>query len=122
MSVLWGSSRQNWCKEVVLTLLAPGHLVDPLQAIAYRRLMAFQRLTSGRPDLHDPVLQGWGQSFVPTYLPDRVDRPAEWTSWIGPPPPSTGSPSAFTPGHILHDAAGSLWARSPWNRPVAPGG
>ena len=52
MSVLWGSSRQNWCKIVVLTLLAPEHLVDPLQAIAYRRLMAFQRLTSGRPDLH----------------------------------------------------------------------
>jgi hypothetical protein len=53
MQVLWGSSRLRRCREVVLTLFAPGHLVDPQQALPYRRLVAFQRMVALRPDLRE---------------------------------------------------------------------
>ena len=47
MHVLWGFSRKRRCREIVFTLFAPGHLVDPQQALTYRRLVA----------------SGWGAQF-----------------------------------------------------------
>ena len=57
MAVLWGPSRTRRCREIVLTLFAPGHLVDPQQALTYRRLVAFHRMVSLRPDLRDLLLR-----------------------------------------------------------------
>lgn len=58
MQVLWGSSRKRGCREIVFTLFAPGHLVDPQQALTYRRLVAFQRMVALRPDMHGSDLDG----------------------------------------------------------------
>ena len=57
MEVVWGSSRLRRCREIVLTLFAPGHLVDPQQALPYRRLVAFQRMFALRPDLRELLLR-----------------------------------------------------------------
>ena len=57
LHVLWGSSRQRRCREIVLTLFAPGHLVDPQQALLYRRLVAFQRMVTLRPDVRGLLLR-----------------------------------------------------------------
>ena len=58
MQVLWGSSRKRGCRDIVFTLFAPGHLVDPQQALTYRRLVAFQRMVALRPDMHGSDLDG----------------------------------------------------------------
>ena len=44
VAALWGTKRRSGCREIVLTLFAKGHLVDPLQHTACQlRRMAEQR-------------------------------------------------------------------------------
>eukprot|EP00973_Karenia_brevis_P067342 9366875-Karenia_brevis.AAC.1 len=49
---IWGSSRRFRCKEILLSILVPGHRVDPHQACAYSCLVQWQRLMKSRGDLH----------------------------------------------------------------------
>ena len=66
LRVLWGVKRTNRCKEIVLTVLAPGHQIDPQQALAYRRLVGLVRMLQRRPDLRDLV-----QMLLGLYQPGR---------------------------------------------------
>ena len=52
MAGVWGTSRVNRCKEVVLTVLVPGYRLDPLQALSYHILAGLVRMVQRRPDLH----------------------------------------------------------------------
>ena len=54
-SAIWSGNRRNRCQELVMTLLAPGHLVDPQQALTFRRLAALSKIAHTRVDLHQRV-------------------------------------------------------------------
>eukprot|EP00973_Karenia_brevis_P073092 10151140-Karenia_brevis.AAC.1 len=43
LNSLWGASRRHRCKEVVLTLLSPGHRLDPHQYVDYVSLVTLRR-------------------------------------------------------------------------------
>ena len=47
-----GPKRGRMCAEVVFTLFAAGHLVDPGQAVHYQVLVRWHRMAQKRPDLH----------------------------------------------------------------------
>ena len=51
MRAVWGVSRKLRCRDIVLTLLVPGHLVDPRQAIIYQSLCAIRHHMKRRPEL-----------------------------------------------------------------------
>ena len=59
MRAAWGTKRSLRSKEVVLSLLTPGHLVDPRQAGVYQCLCALRRFMKNRPGLHDVLLRCW---------------------------------------------------------------
>ena len=52
IGAIWDPNRPTRCKEILLTLLSPGHRVDPAQAVPFRRLVGFIRILQRRPDLH----------------------------------------------------------------------
>ena len=43
VAALWGTKRRRRCPEIVLTLFAKGHLVDPLPNAAYQSLRQLRR-------------------------------------------------------------------------------
>ena len=55
LQALWGVQRSNRCVEILFTVLSPGHLIDPVQAIPYRRLTGFVRMLQQRPDLRTRI-------------------------------------------------------------------
>ena len=57
MQAVWGSSRPNRCWEIVMTVMVPGHLVDPGQAIPYRRLTSLVRMIQRRPEICGMIQQ-----------------------------------------------------------------
>ena len=59
MRAAWGTKRSLRSKEIVLSLLAPGHLVDPRQAGVYQCLCTLRQFVSKRPDLRDMLLRCW---------------------------------------------------------------
>ena len=59
MRALWGTTRKLRSKDLVLSLLVPGHLVDPRQASVYQCLRTFRRFMRKRPDLHHVVACLW---------------------------------------------------------------
>ena len=54
-----GNKRGRYCAEVVFTLLAPGHRVDPGQAVAYQSLVTMQRVIRKRADLYHELCATW---------------------------------------------------------------
>ena len=81
VSAVWGDSRQSSCKEVVLTVLMRGHLVDPLQAAVYRRLTAWWRMMRSHPELHslvDNLRTKLGRATGPVSL---VLAALKWLGW-----------------------------------------
>jgi len=59
MRALWGTTRKLRSKEIVLSLLVPGHLVDPRQAAVYQCLRSLRRFVTKRVDLKDVVARLW---------------------------------------------------------------
>ena len=59
MRALWGETRKLRCKEIVLTLLAPGHQLDPVQQIGFQCLRMFGEVLRALPELRDTVTQVW---------------------------------------------------------------
>ena len=58
-SAIWGTQRKLRCRELVLTLLAPGHVVDPMQCAGYNALCTLRRMMLQRPDLHESFVGAW---------------------------------------------------------------
>ena len=58
-SALWGHKRRARCKEIVLTLFAKGHLVDPVQIAGYQCLLQMRRLMQNDPASFEQVVQLW---------------------------------------------------------------
>ena len=50
VAALWGTKRRSRCHEIVLTLFAKGHLVDPLQNAAYQSLRQLRRIAEQGPE------------------------------------------------------------------------
>ena len=59
VAALWGTKRRSRCRELVLTLFAKGHLVDPLQNAAYQSLMQLRRMAEQRPDAFVELKRVW---------------------------------------------------------------
>ena len=59
MTALWGTKRKLRCKEVVLTLLAPGHLIDPVQYIGFQCLRMVRRILMAQPHLQETFAKTW---------------------------------------------------------------
>ena len=59
MSAVWGTRRKLRCRELVFTLLVPGHLVDPVQFAAYNSLWMLRCMLRKRPELREVFLQVW---------------------------------------------------------------
>ena len=88
LRVIWGGRQPNRCKEILLTVLARGHLVDPHQAVPYRRLVGLVRMLQRRSDLRDQVQQLFrqylpGRGVGPVHLAMDALRALGWT-WLPP--------------------------------------
>ena len=88
LRVIWGGRQPNRCKEILLTVLARGHLVDPHQAVPYRRLVGLVRMLQRRSELRDLVqrlLQQYlpGRGLGPVHLAMDALRALGWT-WSSP--------------------------------------
>ena len=59
LKVLWGSGRALRSKEIILTLLAPTHLVHPFSFCVYRRLVTFRRVLLKRTASIDVLRRTW---------------------------------------------------------------
>ena len=59
MKAVWGLTRKLRAKELVLTLLMPGHRVDPKQAAAYQCLKMLREMVCRRPELHALLRSVW---------------------------------------------------------------
>ena len=70
MMGVWRHGRPNRCVEVVLSILTKGHLVDPAQAIPYRRLLVLVRMLQRWKDLV-PVMS----AVRTTWRPGQRDGP-----------------------------------------------
>ena len=64
MRAIWGTTRKLRCRDVVLTLLAPGHLVDPRQACTYQSLCALRRHMQKSPELVEIMRRCWRACVV----------------------------------------------------------
>ena len=62
LSATWGMNRQLRAKELVFTLCAKGHLIDPCQAVGYRCLTLLRKMLSRRRDLHPLFESLWAVS------------------------------------------------------------
>ena len=86
-NAIWGDTRKLRCKELVLTLLVPGHLTDPMQYAIYHTLKMFRRMLKRRPDLHDLIYAIWHayqqqrtpQALGPIALVLRALHRLQWT-------------------------------------------
>ena len=59
MRAIWGTTRKLRCRDVVLTLFVPGHLVDPRQACVYQSLCALKKHLQKSPELKDVMHRCW---------------------------------------------------------------
>ena len=59
LTAVWGATRANRCKEIVLTLFVRGHAVDPVQAETYLSLRHLRRRLRARPDLRPHFESAW---------------------------------------------------------------
>jgi ribonuclease HI len=64
MRAVWGVSRKLRCRDVVLTLLVPGHLVDPRQVIIYQSLCAIRHHMKRHPELVYIMRRCWEACVV----------------------------------------------------------
>jgi ribonuclease HI len=51
LKAIWGTKRGRRCPEIVLTLFAQGHRVDPYQVAVYQSMTTFRSMMLRRPDL-----------------------------------------------------------------------
>ena len=103
MTAIWGDSRRNRCKEIVLSLFAPGHQVDPLQALPYRCLVGLVRMAQRRPDVRALILKvRWVQA--------SYSGSSSRGSIRAPRPSSGPTPTAATPLSICSCCGLSSWA------------
>ena len=59
MRALWGTQRKLRCRDIVLTLFAAGHLVDPRQVCIYQSLCALRCHLQKKPELAYVVRNCW---------------------------------------------------------------
>ena len=59
VAALWKNKVRRRCPAIILTLLAPGHRLDPQQGLTYLRLKILQRMWQQRPDLHASIRRVW---------------------------------------------------------------
>jgi endonuclease/exonuclease/phosphatase family metal-dependent hydrolase len=59
VAALWRNKVCRRCPATVLTLLAPGHRLDPQQGLIYTRLKLLQRMWLKRPDLQASIVRVW---------------------------------------------------------------
>eukprot|EP00661_Eupelagonemidae_sp_cell13_P006235 gene6236-3584_t len=59
---VWGAHHAKRCPEIVLTLHAKGHRVDPAQAAAFQRIMTLQRMLQQDAALADEIRPAWDAS------------------------------------------------------------
>ncbi|CAE8644441.1 unnamed protein product, partial [Polarella glacialis] len=59
LRAVWGHKRQRRCQEVVFTLLAPGHRLDPRQACQNSALATMRSMLRRRQDLHSSFRNTW---------------------------------------------------------------
>eukprot|EP00660_Eupelagonema_oceanica_P019557 gene19557-biopygen9319 len=102
---VWGRRHRKRCPELVLTLAARGHRVDPPQVAACLRVMTLQRMLQRRPDLAGPLRGAWEASRQATgYVPGPVGRLRESLRRLGWewPAPERLRPGAGAPDLDLH--------------------
>ena len=63
MRAVWGTKRKLRCREIVLTLLVQGHLVDPRQVYIYQALHTMRSFVNKHPDVYHVVRNCW-QRYV----------------------------------------------------------
>eukprot|EP00660_Eupelagonema_oceanica_P012128 gene12128-biopygen25850 len=122
---VWGRAHRKRCPELVLTLAAHGHRVDPVQAAAFQRIMMLRRMLERRPDLGGALRRAWEASRKEAgYVPGPVGRLRESLrrlGWQWPEPgrlvPDDGRPpldlAEVEPGRLAHEvreaARGAEW-------------
>eukprot|EP00660_Eupelagonema_oceanica_P019687 gene19687-biopygen9550 len=72
---VWRQHHRKRCPEVVMTLIARGHRLDPVQALPYRRVLALRRLLMLRPELLPLVRRAWEYERVQKHGRDPVPGP-----------------------------------------------
>jgi len=64
MRAVWGSTRKLRCRDIVLTLFVPGHLVDPRQACIYQAFCILRRQLQKHPELVEIMRRCWHAHVV----------------------------------------------------------
>jgi hypothetical protein len=59
MKAVWGAGRRQQCKEIVLTLMLPGHRVDPEQVVAYKSFATLRRVLTANPQWRGAFQATW---------------------------------------------------------------
>ena len=109
---LFGAKRLLRCVDVVLTVIVPGHLVDPKQATDYKTFTFVRRLLKLRPELHQLWKEVWakrcsnGAKTIPG-LVGNVLRIARTFGWVPLTPFSFGTD--FGEFHLYNSPKG------PWH-------
>lgn len=58
---IWGTKRSGRCAEIIWSVLYPGHMSDPQQALTFTRLQDFRKLLQQHPHVKSYVLKSWKQ-------------------------------------------------------------
>ena len=72
IQAVWSPERNNRCCEVIFTILLPGHLTDPAQAIPHRRLTAKVRQDSSRCCNVTPTSATVLRGYAPPVAADKA--------------------------------------------------
>eukprot|EP00662_Eupelagonemidae_sp_cell21_P057404 gene57404-biopygen32076 len=128
---IWGRSHRKRCPELVLTLAARGHLVDPLQYTVLARIMTLRRMIERRPDLRATLRSAWEASrdWTGAYVAGPAGCLRQSLSRIGwgwPEPgrlrPGGGAPDieleTVQPGRLAHEARDAA-RRAEWRAAAA---
>ena len=75
LRAVWGLSRKSRAKELVFTLLLPGHRTDPKQALAYQCLKMLRDQCLSRPDVRAQIQQVWRST--------KLEQPASCLGPVG---------------------------------------
>jgi hypothetical protein len=63
LKAIWGRRQSRRCAEIVLTLFAPSHRVDPRSASQFQALVAMHKVLTRHTELHETFVRAWQNSI-----------------------------------------------------------
>ena len=111
-NALWGHKRRGRCREIVMTLFAKGHLVDPMQVAGYQCLRQLRRLAQTRPEMLCELNAVW-RAYADGHRSQGgpvavIHKTLQWMGWEWQSPTSFARPDR--PALCLTQGPDSWWS------------